>query len=137
MSNDVAHVGRPTDYKKEYCEQVKSLCLLGLTNDQLAENFEICVATLHNWRNEHPEFLDAIKKGRAAADATVASSLYKRAHGYTDDDGKHIPASDTAMIFWLKNRQPAMWRDRVEQKIDANINHTIDKDTLEHFNTEY
>ena len=30
---------------------------------------------------------------------------------------KHYPPDSTAAIFWLKNRQPKVWRDRVEQKV--------------------
>lgn len=33
-------------------------------------------------------------------------------------DTRQIPASVTAQIFWLKNRQPAKWRDRIESQID-------------------
>lgn len=54
-------------------------------------------------------------------------SLYNRANGYSydaekifcDKNGKvtrvpyreHVPADVTAQIFWLKNRDPAHWRD--------------------------
>jgi hypothetical protein len=36
--------------------------------------------------------------------------------------GKHYPADVTACIFWLKNRLPAEWRDRQDQR------HTIVQD---------
>jgi hypothetical protein len=33
---------------------------------------------------------------------------------------KHYPPDTTAAIFWLKNRRPSEWRD----KVDMNANHT-------------
>ena len=29
---------------------------------------------------------------------------------------KHVPADVTAIIFWLKNRQPAKWNDKREME---------------------
>ncbi|MGL5391274.1 MAG: hypothetical protein ACRDA8_07860 [Shewanella sp.] len=125
-------VGRPTQYKEEYVKQAYNLCLLGATNDDLARAFEVSGTTIDNWIAKHPEFIGALKAGREEADAVVAKSLYKRAIGHTvpetkvfNNQGeiltheveKHIPADTTAAIFWLKNRQPAKWRDRVEQKV--------------------
>lgn len=67
--------------------------------------------------------------GKGAADAAVASKLFHRATGYEhpEDDIravngeivitptiKHYPPDTTAAIFWLKNRQPAKWRDKQE-----------------------
>jgi hypothetical protein len=56
----------------------------------------------------------------------VAHSLYRSAIGYSHPAVKfvvvnnevqelhyveHYPPNPTAMIFWLKNRQPGLWRD--------------------------
>lgn len=136
--------GRPTKYKEEYCEQARKLCLLGFTDMQLAEFFEVTVSTIYKWKLDFPEFSDAIKSGKVIADAEITESLYKRAFGYNtkvtkeevSDGGKktieekHIPGDTTAMIFWLKNRQPQMWRDKqvlehsgsVQQLSDDEIN---------------
>ena len=59
----------------------------------------------------------------------VENALFKRATGYTEivteiieggKDGrrvktteKHIPPDTASIIFWLKNRCPDKWRDRV------------------------
>jgi hypothetical protein len=66
--------------------------------------------------------------GKEEADARVERSLYMRAVGYSydaekifcDKNGKvtrvpyreHVPPDVTAQIFWLKNRDPAHWRER-------------------------
>ena len=127
--------GRPTDYKDEYVEQAYNYCLLGATDAELAIFFGVCVATINNWKNEHPEFLDALKNGKEMADARVAKALFSRATGYSCPDVdikmyegeiietpviKHYPPDATSMIFWLKNRQPDKWREKREPvEIDA------------------
>lgn len=74
--------GRPTDYRPEYSEQAYKLCLLGHTDKELADFFEVVEATIYNWKNDFPEFLEATKRGKQIADGEVVASLYKRATGY-------------------------------------------------------
>ncbi len=122
--------GRPTDYRAEYDEQAYKLSLLGMTDKMMAEFFEVAESTIYLWKQKQPSFSEALKKGKAIADAEIAQTLYKRAFGYeftevkeveSEKDGirheevrKHIPGDTTAMIFWLKNRQPKLWRDKPE-----------------------
>lgn len=125
-------MGRPTDYKPEYAEQARKLCLLGSTDAELADFFEVCEATINNWKNDYPEFLESIKRGKAQADSEVADRLYQRALGYEHPEvdirvvGGEIVKTDitkiyapdpTAAIFWLKNRQKGKWRDKIEQEL--------------------
>lgn len=121
--------GRPTKYDPKMNEQVEKLCKLGATDKELADFFDVCEATINNWK-EDSEFLESLKNGKECADATVADSLYKRATGYehpetkiathegiiTDEKEytKHYAPDPTAIIFWLKNRQPTKWRDKHE-----------------------
>jgi hypothetical protein len=121
--------GRPTLYREEYCEQARKMCLLGATNPELADFFDVAVATIHNWMDDHTEFLDAIAQGRERADAEIAGSLYHRAKGYSHPDThvstfegeviltpitKHYPPDTNAASLWLRNRQPKKWRDQKE-----------------------
>jgi hypothetical protein len=132
--------GRPSLYKKEYDNKVYKLCLLGATDKEIADFFDISEATLNNWKNEYPEFLESIKRGKMEADATVSQKLYHRAIGYehpetitasyqgeitdTKEVIKHYAPDPTAAIFWLKNRQPGKWRDKQEVE-SVNTNHNI------------
>lgn len=138
----MAKGGRPTLYKKQYADKAFKLCLLGATDAQLAEFFDIRVSTLKNWKAAHPEFLAALKKGKAEADGQVAKSLYRRALGYSHPAVKIVadaktgaehtvryteryPPDTTAAIFWLKNRKPEQWRDKQDQEHRGEIKLTI------------
>lgn len=120
-------MARPTDYREEYAEQARKLCLLGYTDKQLADFFNVSEQTINAWKTKHPKFLESIKRGKEIADIEVVESLYKRALGIEYEevelktDGKakskrvvkkFIPPDTTAQIFWLKNRQPQKWRDK-------------------------
>ncbi|MWN31004.1 MULTISPECIES: hypothetical protein [unclassified Gilliamella] len=122
-------MARPTNYREEYAEQARKLCLLGYTDKQLADFFNVSEQTINTWKTKHPQFLESIKKGKEIADVEVVESLYKRAIGIEYEevelktDGKNkskrvikklIPPDTTAQIFWLKNRQPHKWRDKQE-----------------------
>ena len=125
--------GRPPIYKQEFAEQAKKLCLLGATDESLADFFGVSISCVAKWKVAHSEFLYALKEGKEVADATVAQSLFNRACGYKTKEAKiasvegkitdivevdkYYPPDSTAAIFWLKNRQPKVWRDRVEQKV--------------------
>ncbi len=151
MSNDMpegdkSNAGRKTEYKEEYNKQAYKLCLLGSTDKDMADFFEVSETTINNWKLKHPEFLESIKRGKISADANVASRLYKRAIGYEHDEDKifnnngeplivptikHVQPDTTAAIFWLKNRQPKMWRD--SQNIDHTTGGKEIKSGLGHF----
>lgn len=120
-------MARPTDYRQEYAEQAHKLCLLGFTDKQLAVFFDVNESTINRWKQKYPEFCKSIKSGKVVADAQVTESLFNRATGIevteveVRDDGKKkvkrvtkrpIPPDTTAQIFWLKNRQPELWRDK-------------------------
>ena len=118
--------GRPSSFKPEYVTQAQKLCKLGATDRELADFFGVCEATINNWKADHPEFLESLKRGKDEADGRVEQSLYRRALGYSHDavhvsnyQGEvtltpiveHYPPDTTACIFWLKNRKPDEWRD--------------------------
>lgn len=122
-------VGRPSSYRPEFAEQAYNYCLLGATDIQLAEFFEVSEVTLNAWKKEFPEFLKSLKEGKELADAKVAQALFHRATGYSHpevdikmyeghviktDLVKHYPPDTGAAMAWLKNRQGGLWRDKQE-----------------------
>lgn len=128
--------GRPSKYKDEYAKQAYKLCLLGSTDKELADFFEVQESTINYWKIHEKEFSESIKKGKIIADAEIAESLYKRAKGYQVDTVKVfqfqgdpiiVPvveeiAPDTgACMAWLKNRQKAKWRDKQDLELSGDI----------------
>lgn len=126
-------VGRPTKYTVEMAEQAYKLCLLGFTNEELAEFFDVALDTIHAWRRTRPEFSYALREGRDIADAKVAKSLFKRACGYDAPDLhittwggdviktpiiKHYPPEPGAASHWLavrrRNKGTTTWQKREE-----------------------
>lgn len=119
----------------------------GLTNEQIAKNMGISRSTLNEWIKKYSDISDTLKKGKEVADREIEESLFKKAKGfkvtvkkafklkkvtYDKKTGKklkeeetvqyaeeevYIPPDTTAMIFWLKNRKPDVWRDRPETAI--------------------
>lgn len=123
--------GRPTKYRDEFAKQATKLCELGATDQELADFFEINVATLYRWKHDHSKFCEALKTGKHVADERVERSLYQRATGYEQDEVKifmpggatapvyapfraKIAPDVTAGIFWLKNRRGDKWRDKTD-----------------------
>lgn len=99
--------------------------MLGLTNKQIAEAFDIGESTFDRWIAEHDELAEQLRAGRIDADAEVAHSLYKRAIGYSHKAEKafqyegqvithryteHYPPDVQAATKWLHNRKPDLWR---------------------------
>jgi hypothetical protein len=99
----------------------------GLTVEQIADNLGIAKSTFCVYQNEHAELSDALKNGREVIDVMVENALLKAALGYDYREeelnkvtGEPIELrrvahpNTTALIFWLKNRKPAQWRDKQE-----------------------
>ncbi|MCP1317840.1 helix-turn-helix domain-containing protein [Halomonas sp. 707B3] len=137
--------GRPSEYQPEYAEQAYRLMLLGMTRNQIAEFFEVSEATIYNWCHKYPDFLESIRRGSALADAHVAEALYKRAIGVVlpethvaqhqgqvilTDLHRHYPPDTQAARLWLKNRQPELWKDKVEVEEKPAIA-LVDKEALD------
>lgn len=118
----------------------------GLTDEQIATNIGINVATLYDWKNKHAEISEALKEGKDAVDRQVENALLKSALGYKYDEvtkelrddelvvtkvvHKEVQPNTTAQIFWLKNRKRAEWRDRVENAITGADGGAVKVETL-------
>jgi len=135
--------GQPTKYREQYNEQARKLCLMGYTDKDLADFFEVAESTINNWKIEHPSFLESLKAGKEVADAEVTASLYERATGYshtetkvfnnqgeivTHDVKRIYPPDPISIKYWLNNRQPERWREKVEtQAADDSLAESVSK----------
>lgn len=106
----------------------------GLTDEQIAHNMGIAYSTLRVWKDKYQTLSATLKKGKEVVDLEVENALLKRALGYTYEEKhvengqvkkiitKEVVPDTTAQIFWLKNRKPKYWRDRVELHEDDDDN---------------
>jgi hypothetical protein len=121
--------GRKPAWRDGYLEQARKLAVLGLTDAEMAKFLGVSLRTFMHWKISNPEFLHALKEGKEVADLRVVRSLYERAVGYSVEiekifccRGKVIrvktveqyPPDTTSMIFWLRNRRPDEWRDKID-----------------------
>jgi transcriptional regulator with XRE-family HTH domain len=102
----------------------------GLTEEQICKNLGISKNTMNRYKNEHSDFLKAIKRGKEVAITEIENALFKRALGYEYeevktyiklDDGKeirytektrkHVPPDVAACSILLKNKDRGNWSD--------------------------
>lgn len=124
--------GRPTLYKPEYAEQARKLCRLGVTDSQVADFFEIGTTTFYRWRQDHPDFADAVTEGKQICDNQVEQALHRRAVGFEYEAVRvFMPAGAKAAVLvpypvqvipdvraaqhWLRFRRPKEWSERREE----------------------
>lgn len=121
--------GETTHYRPEYALIALRFMMLGATVEDLADLIGVSRSRIYVWEKAYPDLASALKGGREMADSNVAARLYQRAMGYTHEaeeikvvDGgiervnvlKHYPPDAQSAMFWLKNRQPDKWKDKVE-----------------------
>ena len=119
----------------------------GLSDEQIARKIGISRSTLSAWKVSYPDISDALARGKEPVDVEVENALHKLALGYTvpvqktfkvkrtyfDDMGRrceaeelavgydevHVPANVNAQKFWLANRKPEAWREKVEAEVSG------------------
>lgn len=135
-------MARKTKYDPEtFPALVEGYAREGMIEEDIAKKLDVSKATFETYKNKFPEFLDALKRGKAPVDFEVESALLKKALGYSyesekiiesEKDGRrtektivHVPPDTTAQIFWLKNRKPAEWRDKRDVEVSGEIDQTV------------
>lgn len=128
-----APIGRPPSYKPEYAAQAEKLCLLGATDREIADFFDVSTPTIWRWAHKYDAFCNALRAGKEACDDRVERALYNRAIGYSHDAVKiFMPANAAAPVYapyvehvapdvgaaslWLKNRRGDLWRDKQQHE---------------------
>lgn len=137
--------GRPTDYRPSYVEDVFKLSLLGATDKEVADFFDVAESTINKWKLDFPEFSESMRAGKLKADTEVAKKLYDKANGAewiedfatkckttTYENGKKVleteeiqvtpirkaaPPDTQAISLWLRNRQGQKWRDKIDHEL--------------------
>ena len=120
--------GRPSKKGTISLKKLEELAGYGLTEAQIANVLDIDEVTLFRYKKD-PKFCSVLKRGKDKADKEVVKSLYLRATGYEHEETKlfchegaiisakvikHYAPDPVSMIFWLKNRQRDLWREKQE-----------------------
>lgn len=128
--------GRPSKYRPHFARYAAELCANGATDVEVAHYLGIDDSTLYRWRWAYPQFREALKLGKDAADDRVEMSLYRRATGYVFDavhfsahEGsvtmtpyrEHVPPDPGCLKLWLTNRRRSEWRDKIDVEASGTI----------------
>jgi hypothetical protein len=109
-------MARPSNYSPVILPVVRACATFGATREEIANYLGVSIRCFYSWQLEHEELKQALKRGAEASDERMEDSLYRSG----------LAGNVTAMIFWLKNRQPDRWRD--VQHIDQVTGHYIISD---------
>jgi len=144
------NVGAKCQLTAEMVKQTYKLALLGTTEKQIADFFEVSTGTIDYWKQQKPKFKEALRKGKLIADANIAHSLYLSGMGYShpdtviltnrvneyDTEGnvirsyteplivptvKHYPPNPYAINKWLSCRQRGTWADISKLEVSGQI----------------
>jgi hypothetical protein len=67
--------GRPSKYQREFCEKIIQCGKQGMCVAEMADELDVRIATLYNWAEEFPEFLEAFSRAQEAAESYWAKSV--------------------------------------------------------------
>lgn len=94
-------VGRPSEYRPEYCELVQDFMGKGFSLTAFAGSIRVARETVYAWIKEHHEFSDAVSRAKPSRVTALEAKLLRSRKG----------AETSAAMFALKNADPTEWRD--------------------------
>jgi hypothetical protein len=114
MAKSTNKVGRPTKYKKEYCQVAIDLGKQGKGRAHLATVLGVAVSSLREWEMEHEEFSSAMEINYDSSEAWWLQHAIDRA-----------PQSDKMIMFMLQHKFKYGAVDKeatITNEIDINFN---------------
>lgn len=123
-------LGRKSLKTPDRIQKLLELAKQGKSEQEIANIIGVHIDTLALWKRNDVSLLMALKEGKYEADQLVEASLFKRALGmeyYEESSSQNGPIilqkyalpDVRAAQYWLNNRQPKKWRDRVEMVHEA------------------
>lgn len=113
--------GRPSDYEPRFCEMLIEHMTEGMSFTSFASLVNVCRATLYNWLDNHPEFLDAKKRGDMKSlywwEKEGKDGLWN--HTETESEGRSRKSISKTFntgnyVFNMINRFPDDWKQKQE-----------------------
>jgi hypothetical protein len=109
-------VGRPSEYRPEYCDLVIEHMAQGYSLTAFAGLVRVAVDTVYRWIALHSEFSEAVSRARPTRVFWLENKLLHST--------KHAQVS--AAMFGLRNAAPDEWRDVKYQE----HSHTVKAESL-------
>lgn len=128
---DKLKTGAPSKLNDKTFRQALILAKEGMTEAKICEILEICDKTISNWKNQFPEFLQAMHEAKEYPDELVKRSMHKRATGYTRPVEKLLSNGEIVIVneevlpdvtagkFWLMNRRKEEWREKQDIELSG------------------
>lgn len=155
----ISTINRLSDWLSEdKLNQIEAWSKMGLTNTQIATNIGVARQTFQKWISESNDINDYLMRGREVVVTEVANALVESARGHKaivkksykvkdvwyDDKGKkheserieyadeeqYYPPQPQSLQFFLKNKRPDEYKDRVEvrdNESSAKLDTILDK----------
>ena len=107
------------------------LAKAGLTNGEIAAAIGMAPSKFGTMLAKYPDFRELLNEAKEDPNYKVEQSLFKRALGYQVKEIvqkagrpvqvtiKEFAPDPVSCIFWLKNRSPKRWRDRMGRAHEA------------------
>jgi len=146
-------LSRNTKFNFEYVEIAARLKAAGLSDENIAFVLSVTPLTIHNWKEQYPQFKKACEEGKKIATGYVIAKGIKAACGYDYEDvnekwiphpggtevngqpvyvlkersvfKKHEAPNAQLLMFFLSNMDPENWKARHKLEIDENKNVNI------------
>lgn len=100
-------IGRPTDFRPEYGEEILQLMASGLSLAASAAELGFHRQRVYEWVDRYPDFADTIRL------AQVKRQLFLERRLLSAEAGPIV----TSTIFALKNAAAADWREKQEHEV--------------------
>lgn len=133
--------GAKHDYHPQLVSELAELTAAGWTDTEVAAELGVPRTTLYRWKLAHADFAAAMAVNTKNAVERVAGTLYSLANGYSYveqeahvvktgqhteelrviDVVKHVAPNPGSAIFYLKNRDPANWRDVQDLNVQGSV----------------
>ena len=106
-------VGRPTDYRPEYCQALIEHMASGMSFETFGVTVGVVTATTYKWLEKHREFVEAKNK------AEQECRRFWERMGTGIAAGKLKNGNAGVWIYNMKCRFPKVWRPKKELDISA------------------
>ena len=110
-------VGRPTNYKSTYCQQVIDLGKQGKSYEQIASMLNIGLRTLFTWRDMHAEFQHALSDAK-----TFEMAFWEDLAQSYLIEAKNAPKLNSGL--WSRSmaaRFPSKYSERIKNEISSDV----------------